>query len=398
MPSGARFGRAAIFLATCSLVSACGSTASSHRSTLQQKIGTPGGISATELRLRLYELPQRLGGIVEVAADRIRLESTDPAARRRALLWEADGIPALYAAALRPDPLAGALDLAVFVYQMEDYLEEGAGKDAFGPQQGIAIGAVQKMVKLTESTASSLYTDQAVYARRTAQLQEFARTHPIDGSFMARETAISVLARFSQDESAGTFAAVGQATDTLEDISLRLNAYITLLPKVTRWQAALATEDITGRDSLGATVDDLHAIGVVARRADSLLTDLPGAMREAREPLLRLLDEQRTELLAAVARERLAMTGYITAEREAAIAALDEERRAAMASISEERAAVLAGLDALTRRTIEDVSVRGRGMARNAFWGALILIAASALLFAAAYRLARGRRVSSRVE
>ena len=73
MPSGARFGRAAIFLATCSLVSACGSTASSHRSTLQQKIGTPGGISATELRLRLYELPQRLGGIVEVAADRIRL-------------------------------------------------------------------------------------------------------------------------------------------------------------------------------------------------------------------------------------------------------------------------------------------------------------------------------------
>ena len=131
---------------------------------------------------------------------------------------------------------------------------------------------------------------------------------------------------------------------------------------MTRWQAALATEDITGRDSLGGTVDDLHAIGVVARRADALLTDLPGAVREAREPLMRLLDEQRAELLAAVERERLAMTGFITAEREAALAALGEERRAAMASISEERAAVLAGLDALTRRTIEDASVRGRGM------------------------------------
>ena len=358
---------------------------------MQQKIGTPGGISATELRLRLYELPQQLGGIVEVAADQIRVKSTDPAARRRALLWEADGIPALYAAALRPDPLAGALDLAVFVYQMEYYLEDGAGKDAFGPQQEIAVGAVQKMVKLTESTASSLYTDQAVYARRAAKLQEFARTHPIDGSFLARETAISELARFAPDESAGALAAVGTATDTLEDISLRLNAYITLLPKVTRWQAALATEDITGRDSLGATVDDLHAIGVVARRADALLTDLPGAVREAREPLMRLLDEQRDELLAAVERERLAMTGFITAEREAALAALGEERRAAMASISEERAAVLAGLDALTKRTIEDASVRGRGMARNVFWGALILIAASALLFAAAYRFARSR-------
>ncbi len=176
MPSGARLGRATILLAICGLVSACGSTAASDRSALQQKIGTPGGISATELRARLYELPQRLGGIVEVAADRIRLESSDPAVRRRALLWEADGIPALYAAALRPDPLAGALDLAVFVYQMEYYLEDGAGKDAFGPQQEIALGAVQKMVRLTESTASSLYTDQAVYARRTAKLQEFART------------------------------------------------------------------------------------------------------------------------------------------------------------------------------------------------------------------------------
>ena len=30
-------------------------------------------------------------------------------------------------------------------------------------------------------------------------------------------------------------------------------------------------------------------------------------------------------------------------------------------------------------------------MARNVFWGALILIAASALLFAAAYRFARSR-------
>ena len=125
----------------------------------------------------------------------------------------------------------------------------------------------------------------------------------------------------------------------------------------------------------------------------TLLADLPGAVREAREPLIRLLDEQRNELLAAVERERLAMTGFITAEREAALAALGEERRAAMASISEERAAALAGLDALTRRTIEDASVRARGMARNVFWGALMLIAASAFLFAVAYRLARRPRV-----
>ncbi len=167
---------------------------------------------------------------------------------------------------------------------------------------------------------------------------------------------------------------------------MRLNAYVTLLPKVTRWQAALAAEDMTGRTSWAplSTTSTPSGWWRAARTRCSPICPAPCA-RSAREPLIRLLDEQRTELLAAVARERLAMTGFITAEREAALAALGEERRAAMASISEERAAVLAGLDALTRRTIEDASVRGRGMARNVFWGALILIAASALLFAAAY-------------
>ena len=101
---------AAWLLAAWGLASACASTAPPQRSVLQEKIGT-GDVSATELRLRLYELPGQLGAVIETTADRIRAESTDPGVRHRALLWKADGIPALYAAALRPDPLAGALDL-----------------------------------------------------------------------------------------------------------------------------------------------------------------------------------------------------------------------------------------------------------------------------------------------
>jgi len=53
---------------------------------------------------------------------------------------------------------------------------------------------------------------------------------------------------------------------------------------------------------------------------------------------------------------------------------------------------VQAGLDALAKRSIEDASGRARGMADYVFWRALILIVASALLFAAGYRLARGRQ------
>ena len=62
---------------------------------------------------------------------------------------------------------------------------------------------------------------------------------------------------------------------------------------------------------------------------------------------------------------------------------------AAVATIGQERAAVQAGLDALAKRSIDDASGRARGMADYVFWRALILIAAAALLFAAAYRVAR---------
>ena len=406
----------ALLLVAWGLASACVSTAPSQRSALQQKIDK-NGVSATELRLRLYELPGQLGAMVETTADRIRVESSDPAVRRRALLWKADGTPALYTAALRPDPLAGALDLWLLVEQMHLYFREGVGKNAFGAQQPLATTTVTRMLAITRETVAALVGGPEALERGAARVQQFARSHPIEAGFSARDTALIELARLAEAES-GMLASVGQATETLSDISLRLNAYVTLVPKVARWQAELAAEEVTGRDSLRGTLDDIQAIGDAARRASSLLADIPGAAREAsvpvrelldqqrtevlaaipgaaREasvPVRELLDQQRTEILAAVDRERLTISEFITAEREAALAVVSEERRAALASISQERAVVLAALDAMAKRSIEDASGRARGLADYVFGRALILIAASALLFAAGYRLARGRR------
>ena len=257
-------------------------TAPSQRSALQQKIDK-NGVSATELRLRLYELPGQLGAMVETTADRIRVESSDPAVRRRALLWKADGTPALYTAALRPDPLAGALDLWLLVEQMHLYFREGVGKNAFGAQQPFAITTVTRMLAITRETVAALVGGPEALERGAARVQQFARSHPIEAGFSARDTALIELARLAEAES-GMLASVGQATETLSDISLRLNAYVTLVPKVARWQAELAAEEVTGRDSLRGTLDDIQAIGDAARRASSLLADIPGAAREASVP------------------------------------------------------------------------------------------------------------------
>ena len=387
-PSGRRYG-AVVLMTAWTFASACVSTAPPQRSGLQEKIGQ-GSLSASELRLRLYDLPEKFGGTIETAADRIRVESSDPAVRRRALLWKADGIPALYSAALRPDPLAGALDLWLLLEQMSLYFSEGAGKEAFGDQQPIATAAVAKMLANVEEGTASLTSDRQMFDRRAAAIRQFAHSHPIEASFSSRDTAQAELARLSQAEAGGALASIGQATETLSDITLRLNVYVSLLPKVARWQAEIAAEDITGRDNMRSSLEDLEAIGVAARHADNLLADIPGTVREASGPINELIDRQRTELLASIDRERLAMTAFVTAEREAALAGVSEERKAAMAGIDQQRAAVQAGLDALAKRSIDDASKRARGMADYVFWRALTLVVASALLFAVAYRLARG--------
>jgi hypothetical protein len=383
--------RGAVFLLAVWLVSACASTAPSNRSALQARIGNTS-VSATELRLRIYELPAQFGAIIESASDRIRAESSDPAVRRQALLWKADGIPALYSAALRPDPLAGAFDLFLFIEQMSLYFREGAGKNVFSAQQPLATAAVDRMLAIARETAASLTNDPEVLKRRTALVEQFARSHPIEGAFSSRDTALIELARLSESKNSGTLASVGLATETLSDISLRLNAYVTLLPKVARWQGELAADEVMGRDSLRGTLDDFDAMGEAARSANSLLGDIPGVARDAGGPIGELLDQQRKELLAAVDRERLTMTSFITSEREAALAKVSEERRAAMASVTQERIAALAAVDALVKTSIEDASGRARNISNYVFWRALILIAVAALLFAAAYRLARGRR------
>jgi hypothetical protein len=342
--------------------------------------------------MRTYELAERLGGTLEYAADEIRAKSADPAVRRRALLWKADGIPAIYAAAFRPDPLAGTLDLWVLLEQSKLYFTEGAGKAAFGSEQPIALEAIGKMFALSEETAAVLTRNPESLARWHADVEKFARAHPVEGTFSGRATAAGELARFYDAESLSAFAAVGQATETVSDVSLRLGSYSTLLPKEIRWQGELLAGEVLGRENLRATLEDVDRIGEVARRADGLLADLPGAARAASGPIEELVEEQRTALLADIDRQRQALAAFISAERQTMLDAIGEERRAAFESVARERAAALQEIDAISKRSVENAALRARGVVDDVFWRVLILLAASAILAVAAFRVVRGPR------
>src|SRR5262249_3721469 len=93
------------------------------------------GVTAAVLRSRVNDLVERFAGRIELTADRITGETTDDAIRRRALTLKVDAIPAVYTAGFRADPLAAAVDVWGFAFQFTQYMETGAGQNAFGPNQ-----------------------------------------------------------------------------------------------------------------------------------------------------------------------------------------------------------------------------------------------------------------------
>jgi hypothetical protein len=121
---------------------------------------------------------------------------------------------------------------------------------------------------------------------------------------------------------------------------------------VASWQAELTSEGVTGRENLGRTLDQVDAIGEMARRASGLLADLPGAARQASGPIGELLDRQRAEVLAAIDRERQGLTGFVSSEREAALSAVGEERRAALEGVVEGTRGRSEGVDAISKRSL----------------------------------------------
>jgi hypothetical protein len=190
--------------------------------------------------------------------------------------------------------------------------------------------------------------------------------------------------------------AVGEATETIENLSERLNTYVAQMPKVARWQAELLLVDQAGEHDVVSFLDDVNALGTAARRADALLADVPGLVSSAGSPLSEAVAKERAALLRGVNDQRLSTLEYLTAERLAVAATLREERMATVAFMHQERLEALQEIDAIRTRTVA-TSVEGlRDLIDYTLWrvGVFLVVLAVTVPVTAvvAYRLTVGRR------
>jgi len=372
---------------------ACAPKTGRRQTDVMEKAGAVS-VSAAVLRARVDDLAERLAGRVEEASDRIRRESKDPIVRRRALRAKIEAIPSIYSAAYRVDPLEAAMDVWALTFQLSSFLGEGQGRGAYGDYQPLVRELAANMLADADSVMEGIAVSREAFARARVQVQGWAARNPVERHFTARPSMASSIAALRSERDA--FVAVGAVTDTLENVSQRLNTYAAQLPKQARWQAEMLVTDVTQEPEVADVLGDVHALGETARRANQLLGDVPGMVSAVDSPVRELIAGERRAVLEGVNAQRLQTLEFVTAERLATLAAIREERLAVVAALHQERVDTLQEVDAIKTRAVESAVHGLREIVDYAIWRAtamlLVLMLAGALLGVVSYRLTLGRR------
>lgn len=396
MKHGSRLGARAIGMAA--VVVALAATwacvpKATHRQTEAMEKGGGITVSAAELRALVNALADRFAGQIEETADHIGTSTLDPALRRRALAFKIDAVPAVYTAAYRADPLAGLVDVWALAFQAEQYLRDGAGRDSFGADQGVARDRARELVAEADLVARGV-ARPGEFDRVRADVEAWARLNPVRYTFSSRPSCATFAAE-RRSEGRDAFVAIGSVSDTVEAVSERLNTYAALEPKLARWQAELLLSESAGERSLEAALGDVEALGAAARRVQELLDhppDVAGAASAARA----VLAEERRAALDSVNAQRLATLEYATSERLAVLAALREGGIATLAALRQERIEGLQEVDAIKTRAVDTAVAGLKEVVDYAIWrlAALLLffLVTAAALGTVSYRMTVGRR------
>jgi hypothetical protein len=322
-------------------------------------------ISKAELRIRVRSLAIPFSGIIEDAADGIIADTTDPEIRKLALLWKINGIPAMQAALFQAKPLAALLDAWALTIQTSNSLQSGPASNLPDEVKARAMKAITMMESEILGIANLLGPSDAVGELR-ADVETWARNHPITTSQTTRTPTSGELARLTADNKIGLRKTVVAVNETMDDLASRMDVYTNFLPKQARWQAEYMVGEMMGGEDLGTVVSEFtelsNAIEAMAETVNDAPTLIAGertavlaALQGERIAAIQAINQQMQEAFEFVTHERVeAFTTHLKEERIAVLEAMTAERIAALEALREERIATLEQVESMTDTLVAD--------------------------------------------
>ena len=355
----------AVLLATVLSVTACSTSAPKQSGLLAQTDEVD--ISNRELHMLLYGYGYLFSGTVEVAADSILTRATDPNIRKNAILWKLNSVPIVQGMTFEPDPLYSLFGIWVFVVQMRQYFETGAGQDQFGDWQPIAIRASWKMENVATDLARSIKNDGDI-ADVYQEVQQWASDHPINNSSLVREQINSeLLVRAGQASAAniaGGLSAAASMNAQMQELSNQLAIANTSIPKMAQWHAELVMEE---------------APEFIAREREAVMSDLRNETQVILQELMAFSDRQRVALTEDLRQERTATLNTAHADLLLLLSTAEKERIAVIEALGQERLDTLEQLNAITLAAVRAMITESESLTTAAidriFWRVIQLLA-----------------------
>jgi hypothetical protein len=348
------------------------------QSASMRQLGVEVSSEAIRVRLRSEAIP--FTGLMAQAADVVIAESSDPAVRRRALVWKINVVPAMYRTLFTQRPLIALLDTWALLVQAEQYLESPEGKAAFGPGAEGVLATTRELEGRLQEIMQWAVPERKLPAIR-AKVEEWAEKHPVRLTFATRDSIDQYLVTLKPTEELSVFAAVGQLNEDMNGLIGRMDFLPVMVPNQVTWQAQLAYIDLIDPRVEAA----LRRAEEAMARVDAMIAWL------GTDGLDGFADEQRIQIMRGIAAERAEIERIVRTQREEIQAFVDRERVEIAALVQRERLAVMADAQRLGDHATAEAARRATEVVDHAIARLAIVLGALLVLAAVLYLVVRRR-------
>jgi len=341
---------------------------------VERKITSPN-LGSTGLAVLVVDATIVFSQEVERTADQIIAATPDdPMIRANALRWKTYATSAAFAAGGHGDPAASLLDLWVLAVAQQRFFEDHA-VELFGEQHKLAVATATELTRRIALIWDAVAPSAEDRAEAQNLVRKLASTNPVTDLYYVRKPIDPRVLQAFLTEVSGLVNVAHDIQRSVASLQRLLRAHAAILPRQIRWQAELATLDLSrlyGLDPETAA----HEVG----RLQTSLEDIGQGM----EQLTPLVTSERETILRSIHMERVAVLGQLDvmlrqtrgwASGETALLrdTIARERELLLAAVEEQRTAAVRDVEAAADRATGQITRSGHILLREAFLGLLLL-------------------------
>ena len=284
-------------------------------------------VTLTEFRIRVNDYSEFVVAVLEEAAEDIIDSADDQLVRRNAMEWRLRAVNTFLNALNQPEPVASLIDGWAFVLQLHQFVESGAGAELFGPWQDIAVAGTERIVVEAEQVVIAISQGDPALARDL--IHEWVEQNPFTDELLARRTTALIVSDLLERRNSNMFTALGELQVGVDDLTIQMQRYISIMPRTVRWQSQLILHE---------TLYDELKLGDTMATFDIVTADLLELLAFAED----LPDDLKEDMLASITE----IGPFLEAERARIIAEVDRQRDLIFLDVGLEREAIMADIEA----------------------------------------------------